>query len=262
MRVPVTAQPPRCNVLGVGISAINMADALRLTDEHISSRRKGYICVTGVHGITEAQTDPEFRNILNRSFLTTPDGMPTVWVGRARGFRNMRRVYGPEYMLEFCRLSAARGYRHFLYGGKPGVADALRDALVAQIPGLKVVGTYTPPFRPLTTDEEQALIARIDELRPDVLWVGLSTPKQERFMAGFIHRLNVSVMVGVGAAFDVHTGNIKDAPQWMKQFSLQWLHRLAQEPKRLWRRYLVNNPLFLYRVGLQFFGLREYRMDQ
>ncbi len=255
-------QPPRCNVLGVGMSAVNMDDALRLTEDLISTRSKGYICVTGVHGISEAQKDREFRNILNSSFLTTPDGMPAVWIGRLRGFHNMRRVYGPEYMLEFCRVSVERGYRHFLYGGNQGVADALRDALVAQFPGLQVVGTYTPPFRPLTSDEEEDLIARVDQSRPDVFWVGLSTPKQERFMARYIHKLNVNVMVGVGAAFDIHTGRIKDAPRWMKQSSLQWVHRLAQEPKRLWRRYLVNNPLFLYRVGLQLSGLREYRIDQ
>lgn len=253
-----TDQAPRCNVLGVGISAINMTDALRITDDFLCSNRKGYVCVTGVHGVIEAQNDAEFRHILNNSALTTPDGMPMVWVGRLRGFRNMRRVYGPDFMLELCRLSIERNYTHMFYGGKPGIAEALRDALVYRMPGLQVVGTFTPPFQALNQDEESALISQINELRPDVLWVGLSTPKQERFMANYLHKLNVKLMVGVGAAFDIHTGHVKDAPGWMKISGLQWLHRLWQEPKRLWRRYLVNNPIFVYRIVLQLVGIHRY----
>jgi N-acetylglucosaminyldiphosphoundecaprenol N-acetyl-beta-D-mannosaminyltransferase len=197
-----------------------------------------------------AQDDAAFRRILNASFLTLPDGMPTVWVGRHQGF-TMERVYGPDFMRDFCRHSVLRGYRHFLYGGDKGVAEALKLALECMVPGLRVVGTYTPPFRPLNTSELDDLQSILKRTQPDVMWIGLSTPKQERFMAEYLDCLNVRVMVGVGAAFDIHTGRIKDAPMWVKMVGMQWLHRLAQERKRLWRRYLVNNPRFVWKICLQ-----------
>ena len=250
----------RANVLGVGVSAIDMQDAVRLSDQLLCDSGKGYICVTGVHGIMEAQRDAEFRDILNRSFLCTPDGMPTVWVGRLRG-HDMGRVYGPDYMLAMCQLSAQRGYRHFLYGGNPGVTTGLTRRLQEMVPGLNIVGSYTPPFRPLKCAEEAELIAAVRQSRPDIIWVGLSTPKQERFMAQFLHRLDTSLMVGVGAAFDIHAGLLADAPAWMKSCGLQWLHRLWKEPRRLWRRYLSNNPRFLWEIGLQFAGIKNFEME-
>ena len=251
----------RINVLGVGISAINMDDAILLSDRLIRLNGKGYVCVTGVHGVIEAQSDEAFRFILNRSFMTTPDGMPMVWVGRLEGRKKVSRVYGPDYMLRMCRSSVARGYRHFLCGGDVGVAELLGAELKRKIPGLNIVGTYTPPFRLLTSDEEADLIALTTEAKPDVFWVGMSTPRQERFMAHYIDKLDVKLMVGVGAAFDIHTGRTKDAPAWLKQAGLQWLHRLAQEPRRLWRRYLINNPKFVWNIGLQFLGLREFKIE-
>jgi N-acetylglucosaminyldiphosphoundecaprenol N-acetyl-beta-D-mannosaminyltransferase len=242
-------KPPRANVLGIGISAINMEDAIRLSDSLIQRGGKGYICVTGVHGVVEAQSDPAFRRILNRSFMSTPDGMPMVWVGRFQGLNRMRRVYGPDYMIDLCRFSVSRGYRHFLYGGRNGVVEQLANELTKRFPGLKIVGTYTPPFRPLNSNEESDLAALVSETKPDVFWVGLSTPKQERFMDKYLEKLDVKLMVGVGAAFDIHTGTIKDAPLWMKIPGLQWLHRLAREPRRLWKRYLINNPKFICLSG-------------
>ena len=241
---------PRVNVLGVGISAITMAEAISETDDLLRQDGKGYICVTGVHGVIEAQDDAAFRRILNASFLTLPDGMPTVWVGRQQGFA-MERVYGPDFMRDFCRHSVVRGYRHFLYGGDVGVAESLKLAMESMIPGLLVVGTYTPPFRPLKSSELQDFQSLVEQTQPDVMWIGLSTPKQERFMAEYLDSLDVRVMVGVGAAFDIHTGRIKDAPGWMKRAGMQWLHRLTQERKRLWRRYLVNNPRFVWKIFLQ-----------
>jgi N-acetylglucosaminyldiphosphoundecaprenol N-acetyl-beta-D-mannosaminyltransferase len=217
--------------------------------------------VTGVHGVIEAQRDHRFKAILNRAFMVTPDGMPTVWVGRVQGHRHMDRVYGPDMMIEVCRRSVGKGYTHFLYGGNEGVAQDLAKALRARFPGIRIVGTYTPPFRPLSRDEEVDLIAQIEEAKPDVFWVGLSTPKQERFMNALIGRLNVKVMIGVGAAFDIHTGRTKDAPLWMQKSGLHWLFRLLQEPRRLARRYLINNPLFIYRMSLQLLGLRNYRIE-
>lgn len=251
----------RTNVLGVGISEIDMQDAVRLSDSLIRKSGKGYVCVTGVHGVIEAQTDKAFRGILNRSFMTTPDGMPLVWLGRIQGQKRMRRVYGPDFMMDMCRFSVARGYRHFLYGGGQGVAPRLAMELRTRCPGLQIVGTYTPPFRPLNATEEAELLAFVAETKPDLFWVGLSTPKQERFMAHYLDKLDVKLMVGVGAAFDIHTGGIRDAPMWLKKAGLQWLHRLAQEPRRLWRRYLINNPRFIWNIGLQFLGLRKFNIE-
>ena len=248
---------PRANVSGVGISAINMQEAVSATDRLIQSKEKGYICVTGVHGVMEAQKDPKFKQILNSSYLTTPDGMPTVWVGRFQGLR-MERVYGPDFMIAMCKVGVAHGYRHFLYGGNNGVAEQLKKSLEKRIPGIQIVGTYTPPFRPLNETESADLISMVRESGADVMWVGLSTPKQERFMAEYLERLDVRVMVGVGAAFDIHTGHIDDAPAWMKQAGLQWFHRLLQDPKRLWKRYLFNNPRFVYKILLQLCGIRKF----
>lgn len=249
---------PRCNVLGVEISAIDMAQAVAIADEHIRMGGKGYICVTGVHGVMEAQSNPRLREIQNHSLLTTPDGMPTVWVGRLQGHRKMRRVYGPEFMLEFLQISIPRGYRHFLYGGNVGVAERLAGVLRDKFPGIKILGTYTPPFRPLTPGEVSDLQEKVREAKPDVIWVGLSTPKQEQFMANMIGQLDTNLMVGVGAAFDIHTGSIQDAPNWIKRAGMQWLHRLCQEPRRLWKRYLINNPKFLWKIGLQLLEPKKY----
>jgi N-acetylglucosaminyldiphosphoundecaprenol N-acetyl-beta-D-mannosaminyltransferase len=160
-----------------------------------------------------------------------------------------------------CRFSVARGYRHFLYGGGQGVAGRLATELTSRCPGLQIVGTYTPPFRPLNSTEEAELVALVAETKPDLFWVGLSTPKQERFMAHYLNKLDVKLMVGVGAAFDIHTGGIKDASPWLKKAGLQWLHRLAQEPRRLWRRYLVNNPKFIWNISLQFLGLHKFNIE-
>jgi N-acetylglucosaminyldiphosphoundecaprenol N-acetyl-beta-D-mannosaminyltransferase len=255
-----TAAVPRANLLGVGISSVNLNDAVRLSDRLLQQGGKGYVCVTGVHGIMEAQRDPIFRDILDRSFLCTPDGMPTVWVGRLQGHKTIARVYGPDFMLEMCRLSAQRGYRHFLYGGNPGVAEKLKSRLQEMVPGINVAGTYTPPFQPLTDAQENELNESVQRVRPHIFWVGLSTPKQERFMAQFLDRLDTHLMVGVGAAFDIHAGLLTDAPPWMKSCGLQWLHRLLKEPRRLWRRYLFNNPRFVWNMVLQFAGLRKFAL--
>jgi N-acetylglucosaminyldiphosphoundecaprenol N-acetyl-beta-D-mannosaminyltransferase len=253
-----TCEIRRANLLGVGISAIDMNQAVALLESSIESGIKGYVCVTGVHGIMEAQKDPGLRRILNESLLTTPDGMPTVWIGRVQGFGGMERVFGPDLMLRVCETSCKKGYTHFLYGGGPGIAQKLRSVLTSRFPDLKVVGTYTPPFRSLNEQEESELRQIISAAKPDILWVGLSTPKQEQFMARYISLLDTKLMVGVGAAFDLHTGLIRDAPDWIKKAGLQWLHRLWQEPARLWKRYLVNNPLFIWRITLQLIGLSQY----
>ena len=248
---------PRCNILGVGVHAIAMGDAVRTMEETVRAGGKGYVCVTGVHGISEAQRDPGLRGILNRALLNVPDGKPPVWVGHWYGHAAMDRVYGPDLMLEVCRVSAEKGYTHFFYGGKAGVAEELAAVLQSRFAGLRVVGTYTPPFRPLTAEESTALRAQVAAARPDFFWVGLSTPKQEHFMAEFSEQLDCRVMCGVGAAFDLHTGRMQDAPHWMKRAGLQWFHRMLQEPRRLGRRYMVNNPRFVLSILAQVAGLRR-----
>jgi len=251
----------RANVLGVGISAINLDLAVAAIAGALERKTKGYICVTGVHGVTEAQIDPSFRAILNHSFLTTPDGMPMVWMGRWQGFREMARVYGPDLMLRVCEYSQPLGQTHFLYGGAPGVAEELKRRLEQRFPGIRIVGTYTPPFRPLTAEEEQGLANLVAGLKPDYFWVGLSTPKQEKFIASNWQKLEAKLFFGVGAAFDFHAGRMRQAPRWMQRSGLEWLFRLVCEPRRLWKRYLKNNPLFVFRAFCQLTGIRTYRLD-
>jgi len=250
---------PSANVLGVRVSAVDLKSAVDLSDHWIrSARGHGYICATGVHGVMEARADSEVRRVLNRALINVPDGMPMSWVGHLQGFRNMDRVFGPDLMMAMCRLSVERGYRHFLYGGKPGVPALLSETLQREIPGLQVVGTYTPPFRSLTSDEEEEVLSQVRESRPHILWVGLSTPKQELFMAKYVDYLQVPLMFGVGAAFDFHTGAIRDSSTWVKRSGFQWLHRLMQDPRHLWKRYLRNNPAFVLHIALQLSRLRKY----
>lgn len=259
---PSTQPPARVNVLGVGVSAINMENALAAITGALQRGQKGYICVTGVHGVSEAQSDESFRKILNRSFLCTPDGMPLVWVGRWKGHRHMDRVYGPDLMLAVMEVSEKEGWRHFFYGGTNQTAECLRERLLQRYPKLLVTGVYEPPFRPLHRAEREELKRQVASGRPDIFWVGLSTPKQEKFMAEFLPELDATLMIGVGAAFDFHAGRVKQAPRWMQRSGLEWFFRLCCEPRRLWKRYFKNNPLFVLRIILQFTGARKYSLDQ
>ena len=248
----------RVNVLGVGISVLNLKSALAAIATAVRERRKGYICVTGVHGVMEAQDSLEFKTILNHAFLCTPDGMPMVWAGKLNGHREMRRVYGPDLMLEVCAWSESSGCKHFFYGGADGVAGLLAQKLSAKFPKLQIVGTFTPPFRALNADEEIKLAQQITAVQPDILWVGLSTPKQEKFMAEFLPKLDVTLMIGVGAAFDFHSGRVRQAPRWMQRSGLEWFYRLCSEPRRLAKRYCRNNPLFLMKFLGQLTGWKKY----
>jgi N-acetylglucosaminyldiphosphoundecaprenol N-acetyl-beta-D-mannosaminyltransferase len=249
---------PRTNVLGVGVHATTLEEAVTLSSCFLQSGARGYVCLTGVHGVMEAQRDAQLQHILNDAVLCLPDGMPTVWVGRAQGHRQMARVYGPDYMLAMCRWLLRCGCRHFLYGGKPGVAEILQQQLQQKLPSLQIVGMYTPPFGELSETQEDELRQRVTECKPDIFWVGLSTPKQERFMAEHVGELDVRLMAGVGAAFDIHAGLVYDSPDWIKSCGLQWLDRLRQEPRRLWRRYLRNNPAFAWEIAMQAVGVRRF----
>lgn len=254
------ANVPRVNVLGVGISVLNLETACSLMADAIRERRKGYICVTGVHGVSEAQEDSDFRRILNEAFLCTPDGMPMVWLGKWNN-REMDRVYGPDLMELALERGIPLGWRHFFYGGAPGVTQELKEKVEQRFRGAQIVGMYTPPFRPLNADEERELTDLVERCKPDIVWVGLSTPKQEKFMAAYLPKLNATLMVGVGAAFDFHSGRVKQAPRWMQRSGTEWFYRLCQEPRRLWKRYLKNNPLFVGRIVMQKCGMRKYTLE-
>jgi N-acetylglucosaminyldiphosphoundecaprenol N-acetyl-beta-D-mannosaminyltransferase len=238
-------------VLGVRVHAVQIPDIVQIAEGWIRKRGASqYVAVTGMHGISESQEDPRFREILDAAGLVIPDGMPMVWIGRLEGHREMkRRTPGSEVMEYFCRETGPK-YRHFFYGGAPGVADELARA-EQQRHGIQIAGTYCPPFRPLTQEEELEVESVIRESAPDVLWVGLSTPKQEKWMYEHRKRIHVPVMFGVGAAFDMNTGRLKRAPMWMQDAGLEWFFRLVMEPRRLWRRYIVNGSKFAWAVGMQ-----------
>ena len=250
---------PRANVLGVGVSSINLAQATDAIGEALQARRKGYICFAGVHPVMEAQADAELKRIYNRSFLTTPDGMPMVWLNRWQGARHVTRVYGPDLMLEIFRLSEARGWKHFFYGGSDGVAEAMRVEMVKRFPKLQVVGTFEPPFRALTDAEEKQLAEQVRAAQPDILWVGLGSPKQDRFMAAMLPKLDVTLMAGVGAAFNFFTGRVPQAPRWMQRSGLEWFYRCLHEP-RVRGRYFSTVPRFITAAAVQALGLKKYEV--
>lgn len=249
------------NVLGVDVDAIDMDGALKQIAAILESPRKGYVCVAGVHGVMEAQRSVQLFRAYSESEITIPDGMPLVWVGHMQGHEAMQRVTGPDLMREVFGRKEFAGMTHFLYGGQEGVAEELRDKLRERFPWVKIVGTYTPPFRDLSGSEQEQLVGTIRELKPDIMWVGISCPRQEIFMARYLPMLDTKLMFGVGAAFDYHTGRIRDCAQWIKRAGLQWLHRLIQDPRHLWWRYLRNNPAFLWHVAWQLSGLREYHRE-
>ena len=317
----MTGNEARVNVLGVGVNATSMERAASALVDLRRRGEKGYVCVTSVHGVMESQRDEQLRQIHNASLMTVPDGMPTVWMGREYGFVKMGRVYGPDLMLAVCKKTAALNQRpedrsqrtekddpisdlqplaserkccsHFLYGATDETLQKLEENLRQKFPGIQIVGSYAPPFRPLTDEEELALQQRVAACRPDFFWVGLSTPKQEKFMASHSPAndrhafqqpeagsqrtvsdlsspvsdlckfpLDAGIFLGVGAAFDIHAGNYADAPEWIKNSGLQWFYRFCKEPRRLWRRYLWIVPGFLWLASLQLLGVRKYSLKQ
>jgi N-acetylglucosaminyldiphosphoundecaprenol N-acetyl-beta-D-mannosaminyltransferase len=261
----VREYPERINILGTGVSTVNMDSAVEHIFDSVESSAGGYVCVTGAHGILESQKDSNLRRVHNNSLLTVPDGMPNVWLGKLRGVSDMGRVYGPDLMLEVCRRSVGACRTHFMFGATNQTLQKLKFNLEEKFPGIRIVGMYSPPFRPLTSIEESELQRRVADCAPDFFWVGLSTPKQELFMAAHSplaqankFPLDAKIMFGVGAAFDFHAGNMKDAPQWVKNIGMQWFHRLCSEPKRLWRRYGYIVPAFIWFNVLQFLRFKRY----
>lgn len=255
-------RPPRFNVLGTGISALSLPEARNLVLTAQGRRQLGYVCCATAYNVNLARRDTDLRHAYNRSFLTTPDGMPLVWLGRHHGHRSITRVYGPDLMETVCDAGRAAGLRHFFYGGAHGVAEQLRDKLCLRFPGLQVVGTFTPPFRRLEADELARFQSAIAGCRPDIIWIGLSSPQQEKFMAEHGPSLEAGLLIGVGAAFDFLSGRVPQAPRWMQRSGLEWFHRLCTDPARLWPRYLIHNPLFVLRVCAQLLGLKRYPLDE
>ena len=271
MNNEASSEVPRINVLGVGISALAMPLAVEKVLEGADRKGfTGFVTVTGVHGVMESHRDTELKRIHNRSYLSTPDGMPMVWMARWNGYDEVDRVYGPDLMLDVVLATAGSGRGHFFWGGKEGVAHALGERMMSWFPGTQVVGTGCPPFRELSPDEDEALVAQLRESRPHFFWVGLSTPKQERFMHDFLARhpdLTADwehglIMLGVGAAFDFHTGRVSQAPRWMQRNGLEWFFRLCQEPRRLWKRYSINNTGFIFAILPQLMDLKSYPLEK
>ncbi|MCW3048465.1 MAG: WecB/TagA/CpsF family glycosyltransferase [Solirubrobacterales bacterium] len=255
---PAVQAPATQELLGVPLALTDYERTMDWMDAAIAERRREYVCVAAVHTVMACAEDPELRKAVLGSSLTVPDGQPLVWAMNALGHDLPSRVYGPELMARHCERSARTGARLFLYGGRnQGALVQLALNLRTQYPGLKIVGGYAPPFRPLDPDEEAAVAAEINRSGADVVWVGIGVPKQEKWMAAMRARLDAPVLVGVGAAFDFHAGLTAQAPNWIQSLGLEWLFRLATEPRRLWKRYLRYNPRFVAGFLRQF--LRHQR---
>jgi N-acetylglucosaminyldiphosphoundecaprenol N-acetyl-beta-D-mannosaminyltransferase len=234
----------RIDILGVWVSAINLSDAVNRIADWIDNHIRQYVCVSGAHGLVECQRNQRLRTIHNEAGMVTPDGMPLVWFARLLGMSRTRRVYGPDLMRAVTERSERRGYRQFYYGSSEPVIEALKQSLLQRHPNLQIAGTFSPPFRALTAEEDRTFTQQINEAKPDIVWVGLSTPKQEMWMASHREQIDAPVMIGVGAAFDFLAGTKHQAPLWIQRNGLEWAFRLCSEPGRLWRRYAYIVPMF------------------
>jgi N-acetylglucosaminyldiphosphoundecaprenol N-acetyl-beta-D-mannosaminyltransferase len=249
----------RFSVLGVSIDAVQICDVIQQMEQWISLReRNHYIAVTNTHVVVEAHRDLTFKKALESAALVVADGMPLVWIGRRRGFCMRRRVYGPDLFEAFCNDTHQKGYTHFFYGGASGTPEELARVLRQRFSGLQVVGAYSPPFRTLTPDEDAIVVDMINKANPDVLWVGLGCPKQERWLYEHRMQLRAPVALGVGAAFDFLTGRVAQAPRLIRDHGFEWLYRLCKEPRRLMRRYIVSNSSFIYNYSLESLGLKRF----
>jgi N-acetylglucosaminyldiphosphoundecaprenol N-acetyl-beta-D-mannosaminyltransferase len=247
----VSEQIHSYRILRRRVHAVQVEQVIEIFEQWISDRRAShYVALCNVHMLMEAHRDAYFSEALDAADLILPDGMPLVWFARRRGFMIRRRVYGPDLFLDFCRLTAAQGYRHFLLGGHPGDPEAIATRLAQNCPGIQISGTCSPPFRKPTVGEHNEILARINDSHTDVLWVALGCPKQELWMYENRNRLDVPVVVGVGQAFDLFAGRVRQAPPWMRNNGLEWAFRLFSNPRRLWRRYLVCNTQFLCCLAL------------
>jgi N-acetylglucosaminyldiphosphoundecaprenol N-acetyl-beta-D-mannosaminyltransferase len=247
----------RVNILGVGVSAVNMQQALEAIDHWIEAGERQYVCVCPVHSIMECRRSGETRRIFNAAGMVTPDGMPVVWVSHWSGHPKVSRVYGPDLMLAVLERKA---HRHYFYGGGPGVAERLAESMKQRYPGLEIAGRLEPPFAPLDELCTPEVAQEINAAGADVVWIGMSSPKQDHWMSRMRPLLAAPVLIAVGAAFDFHTGTVRQAPRWMQRSGLEWLFRLVMQPRRLWRRYLIDNPWFLWELALQKTHLKRFEL--
>ena len=252
--------PATAEVLGIPLGLTDYESTLDWIDATVAARGRGYVCVCNVHTVMASAEDAELRAALLGSSINVPDGQPLVWALSALGHPLEDRVYGPELMARACARGAESGQRLYLYGGRnQGALVQLALNLRQRYPGVKIVGGYSPPHRPLTDEERAAVVREINASRPDVVWVGIGVPKQEKWMARLRAELDAPVLVGVGAAFDFHAGLVPQAPTWIQKMGLEWAYRLAHEPRRLWRRYTRYNPRFVREFGRQFVAHRRRR---
>lgn len=244
----------RRDVVGSPIDVLTWRQALDSLAEWSSRKDSRVVCIVNAHSLALAREDAGYRQVIAESDMATPDGMPVVWMLRRLGAREQARIDGPELMWRYCAESARRGESVFLYGSTEDTLDLLRDRLETAFPGIRIAGAHSPPFRPLTEEEDAAIVRRINASGAGLVFVGLGCPRQERWMHEHRGRVH-AVMVGVGAAFDFHAGIVSRAPEWMRSLGLEWLFRLGQEPRRLWRRYLVYNTKFVAYAAAQLAGL-------
>ena len=244
------AQIPTCNILGVNIAAINMEWLVEYLDKNLSDIKGDYICVSNVHTTVTSYEDESYCAVQNGGLMAIPDGGPLSTVGRRRGCKNMARTTGPSLMGEIFKISAKKGYRHYFYGSKQETLELLEKKLKEHYPGIEIAGMYSPSFRPLTEEEDKAVIERINEAKPDFVWIGLGAPKQEKWMAAHQGKID-GLMLGVGAGFDYYAENIKRAPMWMQKHNLEWVYRLVQDPKRLFKRYWSTNTKFIWNAMIR-----------
>lgn len=250
LRTVDKSEIPTCNIMGVNIAAINMNWLLDYLDKNLSNIKGDYICVSNVHTTVTSFEDPSYCAVQNGGLMAIPDGGPLSSVGRKRGYKKMRRTTGPSLMGEIFEISAKKGYRHYFYGSTDKTLDLLKTKLNDKYPGIQIAGMYSPPFRALTDEENESVISMINEAKPDFVWVGLGAPKQEKWMAEHQGIIN-GLMIGVGAGFDYYAENIKRAPGWMQKWNLEWLYRLMQDPKRLFKRYWCTNTKFIWNAVIR-----------
>lgn len=246
------------SVIGALIDSLTWPLALARIAAWAAGRQSRYVCICNVHSVVTAHQDTSFAEVLSQADMTTPDGAPVAWLMRRLGVRGQERINGPDLMWRYCAGAAKRHESIYLYGSQLATLDTLQYKLLTQFPGLKIAGAYSPPFRPLTLEEDAAVVESINNSGAGTVWVSLGCPKQEKWMAEHKGRIN-AVMIGVGAAFDYHAGTIKRAPLWMQRSGLEWLHRLCSEPRRLWKRYLVTNTLFVFHAARQLASGRARR---
>lgn len=236
-----------CNILGTNINIITMDNTLLYIDSHLEELKGDYICVSNVHTTVMSYENSDYRKIQNSAAMALPDGKPLSIISKRRGNKGAGRVSGPDLMPEIFKLSGEKGWTHYFYGGSEETIAKLGEKLKVQYPNMEIVGMISPPFRPLTVEEDNRIIEDINKLEPDFIWVGLGAPKQEQWM--FDHKGKVTgIMIGVGAAFDFLAGTTKRAPKWMQNLSIEWLYRLLTNPRRLWKRYLTTNIKFLWLI--------------